>query len=58
MIDNRYLQMMYQQWIQENQDYVYRWFDFVEMAAKHMMVTQSEIMQSLIRCSWFESPEE
>ena len=58
MIDIRTLQMMYQQWIQENHDYVYRWFDFVEMASRDMTASQSEIMQALIRCSWFERPEE
>jgi hypothetical protein len=58
MIDQKMLQMMYQQWIQENETYVLRWFDFVEMAANHMMSSQAEVMKVLMRCSWFERPEE
>jgi hypothetical protein len=48
------LELMYQQWIQGNDEYTVRWVDFVELAAREMNTTQDEIMRELQKTYWFK----
>jgi hypothetical protein len=41
------LHMMYQQWCQGNDDYNFRWLDFVEMAARYFKQPESEVLRDL-----------
>ena len=54
MMDLRFLQMMYQQWSDGQQDVTGRWIDFVEFAAKHTKHTEEEIRQALQKTYWFQ----
>jgi hypothetical protein len=54
MYNNRMLQEMYQQWQQDNQSYVHRWLDFVEMAARVNGTTADAMMRELQKHRWFE----
>jgi len=47
MIDTRFLQTMYQQWLQGHEAYIHCWRDFVELAAKQTGQRQDEIMTQL-----------
>jgi curli biogenesis system outer membrane secretion channel CsgG len=47
------IEIMYQQWQQGNEDYVRRWVDFVEMAAKQTQHTQLELVTALQKTNWF-----
>jgi len=49
----RELQHMYQQWCQGNDDYEFRWVDFVEMAARYFRLPESEILRELQKHYWF-----
>lgn len=50
---SRELQQMYQQWCQGNEDYGFRWLDFVEMAARRLNLPESEILRELQKHYWF-----
>jgi hypothetical protein len=54
MINLRQLEMMYQQWIQDNASYAHRWLEFVEMAAKQTSSSQQEIIDALLTTYWFK----
>jgi len=54
MIDLRFLQTMYQQWSDGQQDAAGRWLDFIEFAARHTRHTQEEIRESLKKTYWFD----
>jgi hypothetical protein len=47
-------QLMYQQWIQENEYYVSRWKDFIELAVRETNLSGSEILNELEQTTWFE----
>jgi hypothetical protein len=57
MINLRQLEIMYQQWLQENDRYIERWIDFVEMAARDNATTADQIMKELQKCYWFRKGE-
>ena len=44
---------MYQQWCQGNENYNFRWLDFVEMAARHFKQPESEVIRELQKHYWF-----
>jgi hypothetical protein len=52
-MNGRELQQMYQQWSQGNDDYNFRWLDFVEMAARHFKQPESEVLRELQKHYWF-----
>jgi predicted transposase YbfD/YdcC len=52
-MNTRALQQMYQAWQQDNEDYIYRWVDFIEHAARILNQQQDEIMRELQKCAWF-----
>ena len=52
-MNSRELQLMYQQWCQGNDDYNFRWLDFVEMAARHFKQPESEVLRELQKHYWF-----
>lgn len=54
MYDQRFLQSMYQQWCNDNSNYIYRWVDFVEMAARHANVSSDVMMCELQKYYWFK----
>jgi hypothetical protein len=57
MIDIRFLEAMYQQWCQGNEDAMYRYVDFIEMASRQMGVAQDQLMRELQKCYWFKQGE-
>jgi len=54
MVDKRFLEMMYQQWLQGNEFYATRWMEFVNLAAHHNRTTIEEILKILETCQWFK----
>ena len=54
MIDKRFLEIMYQQWIQGNDYYSNQWMDFAEIAARYNQTTVEEILKILETCRWFK----
>jgi hypothetical protein len=52
-MNGRELQHMYQQWCQGNEDYNFRWLDFVEMAARYFKQPESEVIRELQKHYWF-----
>lgn len=56
MINLKQLEIMYQQWMQDNTSYIYRWFEFVELASKQMPASQQEIIDALTKTYWFKKP--
>lgn len=54
MINLRHLEMMYQQWMQDNASYAHRWLEFVELAAKQTSASQQEIIDALLTTYWFK----
>jgi hypothetical protein len=54
----QHLQIMYQQWQQNNENYVLDWISFVEIAAKEYQTTQDEVICQLQKCYWFHWPKE
>jgi hypothetical protein len=54
MIDLKHLELMYQQWIQGNASYVYRWGEFVKLASMQMSASQQEITDALTNTHWFK----
>ena len=53
----KYLQSMYQQWCQGNEDYLYRYLDFVELVARHNNMTVDAAMRELQKYYWFQRPD-
>lgn len=54
MIDLRFVQMMYQQWIQGNEEYTHAWREFIELAARQTHHTQEELLKELKNTNWFK----
>lgn len=54
MIDLRFLETMYQQWYQGNEDAAFRYIDFLEMASKQTGIAQDQLMRELQKCLWFK----
>jgi hypothetical protein len=54
----QHLQIMYQQWQQDNENYVLDWIAFVEIAAREYQTTQDEVIHQLQKCYWFHWPKE
>ena len=54
----QHLQIMYQQWQQNNENYVLDWIVFVEIAAKEYHTTQDKVISQLQKCYWFHWPRE
>lgn len=52
----RHLQCMYQQWCNGNEDYVYRYMDFVELVAIQNNMRVDAIMRELQKYYWFKMP--
>jgi hypothetical protein len=52
-MSERELKNMYQQWSQGNDDYNFRWLDFVEMAARHFKQPENEVLRELQKHYWF-----
>ena len=48
---------MYQQWCQGNDDYLYRYMDFVEMVAKNQHMNVDDVMREMQKYHWFKRPE-
>ena len=54
MFNERWLQTVYQQWMQEQEEYIYRWAEFVRLAASTHS-TSAEIMEEqLKKYGWFK----
>ena len=54
MLDLRFVQSMYQQWQQGNQEYIHRWADFVELVARETKTSQDQVMRELQKTYWFQ----
>jgi hypothetical protein len=52
----QHLHHMYQQWIQGNEDYMYRYMDFAELAAGRNNITADAVLQELQKYHWFKLP--
>ena len=50
----RHLHHMYQQWQQGNEDYMYRYMDFAELAARHNNMTADAVLLELQKYYWFK----
>jgi hypothetical protein len=53
MYNDRFLQMMYQQWSDGQSDVTARWRAFVELAARHNAVTVEVMLEELKKYQWF-----
>lgn len=54
MANVKQIEMMYQQWIQENNSYIARWQDFVELAVRETGITAAVILNELDKTTWFK----
>lgn len=54
MANVKQIEMMYQQWIQENESYIARWQDFVELAVRETGITAAVILNELDKTTWFK----
>ena len=45
---------MYQAWLQGLDDYMYRYMDFAEMAARHNNMSVDAMMRELQKYHWFK----
>jgi len=52
----KHLHNMYQQWCQGNEDYLYRYMDFVEFVARQNHINVDAMMQELQKYNWFKMP--
>ena len=50
------LHNMYQQWCQGNEDYLYRYMDFVELVARQNNMNVDAVMRELQKYYWFKRP--
>lgn len=55
-MNNTMLQIMYQQWQQDNENYVYDWVRFVELASREFKKPEDEIIRELQKHRWFHWP--
>jgi len=53
----KHLQCMYQQWCQGNEDYLYRYMDFVELVARQNNMNVDTMMKELQKYYWFQRPD-
>jgi hypothetical protein len=53
-MNERWLQYIYQQWMQGNDAYMYRWMEFVEMMAKMFSMTPEDMTRELEKYIWFK----
>ena len=53
-MDSRFLEHMYQQWIQGNDYYVSQWMDFASVVARYYNVSIEEAIKVLETCRWFK----
>ena len=51
----QHLHHMYQQWIQGNEDYMFRYMDFAELAARHNNMTADAVLLELQKYYWFKT---
>jgi hypothetical protein len=54
----KYLHIMYQQWCQGNEDYVYRYLDFAEFVARQHNINVNIAINELKKYHWFKYPAE
>ena len=54
MVDKRFLEMMYQQWMQGNDYYASQWLDFAQLAANYNRTNIEEVLEVLNTCQWFK----
>jgi hypothetical protein len=47
------LREMYQQWIQDNENYSEDWVKFVELVARDFRIQEDEAIRRLQKYSWF-----
>ena len=52
----RHLQCMYQQWCQGNENYLYRYMDFVDLVAGQNNMNVDSMMRELQKYYWFKRP--
>jgi len=52
----RHLQCMYQQWCQGNENYLYRYMDFVDLVARQNNMNVDSMMRELQKYYWFKIP--
>ena len=52
----KHLHSMYQQWIQGNEDYMYRYMDFAEFVARQNNMNVDAVMRELQKYYWFQQP--
>jgi hypothetical protein len=57
-MNNNALQIMYQQWQQDNENYVYDWVRFVELASKEFKTPEDAVIRELQKQRWFHWPNE
>ncbi len=50
----QHLHHMYQQWIQGNEDYMFRYMDFAELAARHNNMNVDAVLCELQKYHWFK----
>jgi hypothetical protein len=55
-MDNPFLHHIYQQWQQENDNYVRKWEDFVKIAAHCNNVSIEQMIRILDQYTWFKKP--
>jgi hypothetical protein len=54
----QHLQSMYQQWQQDNDQFIEDWLTFVELAAREYRTNEDIIIRELQKYSWFRWPNE
>lgn len=54
----KHLHNMYQQWQQGNEDYLYRYIDFVELVATRQNMTVDATRLELQKYFWFKLPDQ
>lgn len=54
MFNERWLQTVYQQWMQGQEEYTYRWVEFVQLAARIQAVSIEAAEEELKQCRWFK----
>jgi hypothetical protein len=54
----QHLQIMYQQWQQDNDYFIDDWLKFVELAAREYRTSEDTVIRELQKYSWFHWPNE
>jgi hypothetical protein len=57
-MDERFLKMIYDQWIQGIDDYAHCWEKFVVMAARNSSTTTELMLEELKKYRWFKWEEQ